>query len=674
MSLPTTSRRTRGAIVGLAVVTAFSFTSAVHSSVAGATGTTAAGPNSASTVAAPTAHPRTSRLCAAPAKGHVACMAIKQTNPVEPATIKPRAVAPNATPSGYGPSSLQSAYNLPSSTAGSGQTVAIVDAYDDPSAESDLAAYRSQYGLPACTSASGCFTKVSQTGSTTALPAANTGWAGEISLDLDMVSAICPNCKILLVEATTPTTANLGIAVNRAVTRGAKFVSNSYGGAEDGSENTYDSSYFNHPGVAITASSGDSDYDGGSYPATSKYVTAVGGTSLTSASNARGWTEKVWNTTSYTEGAGSGCSQYVAKPAFQNNVTTGCAKRAESDVSAVADPATGVAVYQTYGGSGWAVYGGTSAAAPIVASVYALAGAPGASDVPNAYPYAHTANLNDVTSGTNGTCGAPICTAGAGWDGPTGLGTPNGVAAFTAGTGGTTALAVANPGIKTGTVGTAVSLQLSASGGTAPYSFTATGLPTGLTISASGLISGTPTAAGTFSVTATARDAAAATASTTFTWTISPSGGTGCTGQKLLNPGFESGATNWTQTTGVINTDGAHAHAGSGYAWLDGYGSTHTDSVSQSVTIPAGCTASLSYYLYISSSEGTGTAYDKLAVTANGTTVQSLSNVNKGTGYVLRTVSLNAYAGSTVTIKWTGTEDASVATSFFLDDTALTLG
>ncbi|MDQ1750655.1 MAG: hypothetical protein QOE71_1711, partial [Pseudonocardiales bacterium] len=471
-------------------------------------------------------------------------MAIKQTDTVEPANITPNAVTPNATPSGYGPSSLQSAYALPSATAGSGQTVAIVDAYDDPSAESDLAAYRTQYGLPACTTANGCFKKVSQTGSTTALPKADTGWAGEISLDLDMVSAVCPNCKILLVEATSPTMANLGAAVNRAVTMGAKYVSNSYGGAEDGSENTSDSSYFNHPGVAITASSGDSDYDGGSYPATSKYVTAVGGTSLTTASNSRGWSEKVWNTTSYTEGAGSGCSKYVAKPAFQNGISTGCTKRAESDVSAVADPATGVAVYQTYGGSGWAVYGGTSAAAPIIASVYALAGTPGASDVPNSYPYVHTANLNDVTSGSNGTCGAPLCTAGTGWDGPTGLGTPSGVTAFKAGTGGgPTPVSVTNPGSKTGTVGTAVSLQLSASGGTAPYTWTATGLPSGLSISSGGLVSGSPTTAGSYLVTATAKDSLNATAATTFSWTISSSGGgSGCSGQKLLNPGFESGS------------------------------------------------------------------------------------------------------------------------------------
>jgi hypothetical protein len=617
-------------------------------------------------------HHRTARLCAAPTRGHLACMAIRQTDSAEPKTIEPNTASPALTPSGYGPSSLQSAYALPSASAGNGQTVAIVDAQDDPSAESDLANYRSQYGLPVCSTANGCFRKVNQNGTSSPLPTADSGWAGEISLDLDMVSAICSNCHILLVEANSPTAANLGTAVNRAVTMGAKFVSNSYGGPEDGTENSQDSLYFNHPGVAITASAGDSDYDHGSYPATSKYVTAVGGTSLTSASNSRGWSETVWNTTSYTEGTGSGCSISVAKPSFQNNVNTGCANRAEADVAAVADPNTGVAVYQTYGGSGWAVYGGTSASAPIIASVYALAGSPSATTTANAYPYSHPANLNDVTSGQNGACGPPICSAGAGWDGPTGLGTPNGITAFSPTGGGSGSVTVTNPGAQSSIVGAAVSLRLSASGGAAPYTWTAVGLPAGLSISSSGLISGTPTAAASYSVTATARDSANTTAGTTFAWTITNSGGS-CSGQRLANPGFESGAGSWTATGGVINTDGAHAHTGSGYAWLDGYGATHTDSVSQTVSIPAGCHASLSYYLRITSAESAATAYDKLTITANGTSAQSFSNVNKGTAYVLRTVDLSAYTGGTVTIKWTGVEDSSVATSFFLDDTALTL-
>jgi hypothetical protein len=241
------------------------------------------------------------------------------------------------------------------------------------------------------------------------------------------------------------------------------------------------------------------------------------------------------------------------------------------------------------------------------------------------------------------------------------------------GTGGNT-VTVNNPGSQTGTVGTAKSLQMSGtdSGGLS-LTYSATGLPTGLSISSSGLISGTPSAAGTFSSTVTAKDSTNASGSTTFSWTISGSGGGGCSGQKILNPGFESGTASWTSTSGVINTDGAHSHAGSGYAWLDGYGTTHTDSIAQTVSITAGCSASLTYYLYISSQEGTSTAYDKLKVSANGTTVQSFSNVNKGTGYVKRTVSLSSYAGQSVAIKWTGTEDSSLATSFFVDDTALTL-
>ena len=204
--------------------------------------------------------------------------------------------------------------------------------------------------------------------------------------------------------------------------------------------------------------------------------------------------------------------------------------------------------------------------------------------------------------------------------------------------------------------------------------YSATGLPTGLSISASsGLISGTPSAAVTFGVTVTAKDSTNASGSASFSWTIAPSGGGGCSGQKLVNPGFESGSTGWSATSGVINTDGAHAHSGVGYAWLDGYGYTHTDTLSQSVTLPAGCTVTLSYYLWIDSQEGTTTAYDKLTLTANGTAVQSFSNVNQGTGYVLRTVNLSAYAGTSVALKWTGTEDASLATSFFIDDTAVTL-
>ncbi|WP_329125149.1 carboxypeptidase regulatory-like domain-containing protein [Streptomyces sp. NBC_01465] len=328
---------------------------------------------------------------------------------------------PSADPAGFGPSSLQSAYSLPSSTNGGGQTVAIVDAFDNPDAEAELATYRTQYGLSACTTANGCFKKIDQRGGTD-YPVADAGWGAEIALDIQMVSATCPNCHILLVEADDNYMENLGAAVNQAVAQGAKFVSNSYGGGEGSDESTYDSAYFNHPGVAVTASSGDDGY-GVSYPAASPYVTSVGGTSLVKDASTRGWSETVWS------GAGSGCSAYEPKPAVQSD--SGCDKRTVADVSAVANPSTGVAVYNA---GAWHVYGGTSVSAPIIASVYALAGTPASGSQPMTYPYAKPAALNDVTSGTNGSCGGSyLCTGTTGYDGPTGLGTPAGITAFSSG-------------------------------------------------------------------------------------------------------------------------------------------------------------------------------------------------------------------------------------------------
>jgi len=353
------------------------------------------------------------RACAAPARGYAACNAWVRTD-----TMAAR-VTPNATVSGYGPSDLQSAYNLPSATAGSGQTVAIVDAYDDPTAEADLGVYRAQFGLPACTTANGCFKKVNQSGGT-AYPRKNGGWAQEISLDLDMVSAVCPNCHITLVEASSASFANLGAAVNEAASLHPASISNSYGGSD-----TSDASapYYNHPGIAVTASSGDSGY-GVQFPASSHYVTAVGGTSLTHSGSS--WSQSAWS------GAGSGCSTLNTALTGQSGANTGCAKRAEADVSAVADPNTGVAVYDStayQGLSGWLVFGGTSVSSPIIASVYALAG--NTASIDNNYPYTHTSALTDITTGSNGTCPTTQwCHAGTGWDGPTGLGTPSGVGAF----------------------------------------------------------------------------------------------------------------------------------------------------------------------------------------------------------------------------------------------------
>jgi subtilase family serine protease len=357
------------------------------------------------------------RACDAPTTGHAGCFALKVGG-------SPRLSA-LAAPSGYHPADLLDAYKL-DATKGTGQKVAIVDAFDDPKAEADLGVYRSMFGLSACTTANGCFKKVNQTGGSTP-PAANKGWAEEISLDLDMVSAICPNCKILLVEATTNSFANLAAAVNEAATLGATEISNSYGGNEFSGETSSASSY-NHPGIPITVSSGDGAYPPhAQFPADLATVTAVGGTALKHAAGARGWKETVWLTNAK-EGAGSGCSTLIAKPAWQHD--TDCAKRTVADVSAVADPATGVSVYDTYQEPGWLVFGGTSASSPIIAGVYALAGN-GASINDASFAYSHITKLYDVKKGNNGSCGGSyLCTAKVGYDGPTGVGTPKGSGAF----------------------------------------------------------------------------------------------------------------------------------------------------------------------------------------------------------------------------------------------------
>jgi hypothetical protein len=431
-----------------------------------------------------------------------------------------------------------------------------------------------------------------------------------------------------------------------------------------------------------TASAGDNDFAAGViYPAASPKVVAVGGTSLATASNSRGWTESVWNTTQGSEGTGSGCSTVEAKPSWQAalSLPAGCSNRTDNDVSADADPATGVAVFDTSNGvGGWTEVGGTSASSPMIAAMYALAG--NAGSTPANDIYTHTGNFFDVTTGNDGTCSpAYLCTAQTGYDGPTGIGTPNGIAGLVTGSTGGNTVTLTNPGNQTTAVGTAVSLQLhatdSASGQTLTYS--ATGLPTGLSVNAStGLISGTASTAGTFSVTAKATDTTSASGSAAFTWTVGSTGG--CTNhtQLLANPGFESGSASWTATPAVIgqNAPSEPAHTGTWDAWMDGYGTTHTDTVSQTVTIPAGCTATtFSFWLHIDTAETTTTTqFDKLTVTANSTTLATFSNLNKVTGYVQHTFSLGSFAGTSVTLKFTGTEDSSLQTSFVVDDTAVT--
>jgi uncharacterized membrane protein len=468
-------------------------------------------------------HTHTSQhVCTAEATGSAACHAHVRTDRdaaiarpapgVRPPKARPDVLGNNGA---YDPAYLQSAYNVPTG-AGAGQTVAIVDAYDAPNVESDLANYRSFFGLPSCTSANGCFSKVNQSGASSPLPVANSSWAQEISLDVDMVSAICPNCKILLVEANSSKFSDLGTAVNSAVRMGAQVVSNSYGGGEFSGETSYDTSYFEHAGVTITVSSGDSGY-GVEYPAASPYVTAVGGTTLNQTGNtgSRNATETVWS------GAGSGCSAYEPKQTWQQDA--GCGRRTVADVSAEADPNTGVWVYDSTpsaGQSGWLVFGGTSVAAPIVGAVSALAGSGPSGNFPTSYPYGGTGALNDVTSGSNGGCGSYLCTGGPGYDGPTGLGTPNGTAAFTFAAASDFALAV-NPSSVSGLPGATASYTVTLSttnGYASPVNLSVTGLPAGATatFSPSSL---TPTGSGSTSTLSVAipTGATAGTSSLTIT-------------------------------------------------------------------------------------------------------------------------------------------------------------
>jgi hypothetical protein len=370
--------------------------------------------------ASPSSAPTTRHVCAKPTSPkQVTCFAIARTDSRQP-TRTPGGIHPFTTPSGYGPADLQSAYGLPAGDPDPARPVAIVDAYGAPNLASDLATYRAQYGLPACTTGSGCLKIVNQSGQASPLPPGDVSWAQETSLDVDMVSAACPKCSILVVQANSGYDSDIYAAVSTAINLNAKFVSLSWGKSESSSETSLDS-YLNHTDVAITAATGDQGF-GVVYPAASPYAIAVGGTTLTRASNARGWTEAAW------PGAGSGCSAYEAKPAFQND--SGCARRTVADVSAIADPATGVAVYDTYGNYGWEVVGGTSVSAPIIASVYALAGLPIGNAHANSYPYSNPGFLWDVTSGSNGSCGSYLCNGVTGYDGPTGLGTPHGNSSF----------------------------------------------------------------------------------------------------------------------------------------------------------------------------------------------------------------------------------------------------
>jgi subtilase family serine protease len=332
---------------------------------------------------------------------------------------------------GYTPCNIQSAYNLGTAAAAGGSLVAIVDPYDDPNAAADLATYRSNFGLPACTTTTKCFRKVNQLGQAKNYPAANADFAGETALDIEMVSAACPLCTLLLVEANSNGFGDLFTAIAQAQKMGARVISDSWGTGEFSGEASMDPT-LDAPGVAITFSSGDGAYVGGvQYPSSSNYVTSVGGTELTPDSSvARGWDEATWVNTSSnppTQGSGSGCSASEGKPAWQKD--TGCHLRTTADVSMVAADVLG---YDSYQASGWYYEFGTSVSSPLIAGVYGLAKVPVNLTVPASSAYAAPAkNFFKITTGSTGTCTPTyLCTAGPGYNGPTGLGTPDGIGAF----------------------------------------------------------------------------------------------------------------------------------------------------------------------------------------------------------------------------------------------------
>jgi hypothetical protein len=437
--------------------------------------------------------------------------------------LSERPLAPVQTP-GYSPAALRSAYNVVKASAagGRGETVAVVSAYRDPDAAANLAVYRSHYKLGACTVASGCLRIRNEHGGTGGLPAANSTWAMLQTVQLDAISALCPKCRLLLVEAASTSVTDLGTAENAAVAAGARFDANGWGMLEFTGDDSY-ARYFDHPGSAIVFAAGGNGY-ASTFPAALQYVTAVGGTTLTrSAFNSRGWAEVPWAKT------GSRCAILAAKPSWQRadaTAGTGCLNRTENDVAADADPATGISVYDTYGSNGWTKAGGAGLAAAIVTAVYALAGTPAAGSYPASYPYQHAGRLYDVSGGPVGDC-PPVreylCTAEHGYDGPTGLGTPDGTAAFAAA--GTDPVTVVDPGTRDLLAGAGVTIRvtgLDSRAGSTSLAYKAAGLPAGLSVKASGksaVITGTlPAAAGSHAVTLTARDTRTGkTGSTRFT-------------------------------------------------------------------------------------------------------------------------------------------------------------
>ncbi len=367
--------------------------------------------------------------CPKAAPGFERCFALFRPQTAVNEAIAAGATGQRAQPQGLTARQIEAAYRLPVSR-NSRQVVAISIAFHTTELARYLAAYRHQMGLPPCTFKNGCFRQVNQQGKARPLEpdSALSGWDLEAALDVSMVSAACPHCKIIVVEARDATTANLARTEDTAARLGASVISNSYGSREDGRAMTFARSY-DHPGHITVASSGDTGYTAAEFPASLSTVTAAGGTILARAHNKRGWWERAWLTPGFGAG-GSGCSAYVPKPPWQHD--SHCQGRTVADVSAVAD---NVAIYEpTYGG--WVTLAGTSVSAPLISGIFALAG--NASKIKPGYAYSHRQFLFDVTRGNNALfesakngCGKDyLCVAKKGYDAPTGLGTPNGTKAF----------------------------------------------------------------------------------------------------------------------------------------------------------------------------------------------------------------------------------------------------
>jgi kumamolisin len=609
---------------------------------------------------------------------------------IVPVTPKadPKAI-PHAGPiGGFSPSQYDTAYRFNQVGAdGTGVTVALWE-FDGYKA-SDLTTYNSQYGLtgPAATT-------VSVDGQS--YDSSPGGGEGEVELDSEIVRGVAPKATQLVYEAPNTDAGEVDMA-NKIVSDGrASVISISWGGCEQDSTSSSITSTNNAfsqavaQGISIYSASGDdgsrdcSRTQSGSgvravdFPGSSVFDTSVGGTSLTLGSGGTYSSESAWSS------SGGGVSTVFARPSWQPGTQT---KRTVPDVSSDANPSTGFSIFS---GGSWTEFGGTSCAAPLWSGYSALynqrAAAAGKPNLGFANPAvyqilagsSYATTFHDVKTGSNQDFAATT-----GYDEVTGIGSPiaDALTSTLLGTGGGTGgntVTVTNPGNQSTAVGASVSLTVHGTDSAgAALTYSASGLPTGLSINAtSGVVSGTASSAGTFSVTVSASDSTGASGSASFTWTVT-SGSTTCTGQKLGNPGFESGNTVWSASASVIGQNGSQGeatHAGTWNAWLDGYGTTHTDTVTQSVAIPAGCHATLSFFLHIDTAETTTTtAFDKLTVKAGSTTLATYSNLNSATGYSSKTFDVSSLAGTTVTVSFSGTEDTSLQTSFVLDDTSLAI-